>query len=91
MANRFLALLAHGGEVLFDTQQDAACTRLYGGTMFLDVRSAGFAYSGDLHEGCLARLAETIEMRLNAFGKRTRSLLASSTKFHDVPSACVYD
>ena len=53
--------------------------------------AAGFAYSGDLHEGCLARRAETIEMRLNAFGKRTRSLLASSTKFHDVPSACLYD
>ena len=77
--------------MLLDAEDDAACARPYGGTVLLDIRSAGFAHSGDLHEGCLARRAETIEMRLNAFGKRTRSLLASSTKFHDVPSACLYD
>jgi hypothetical protein len=29
-------------------------------------------------------------MRLNAFGKRIRSLLASNAKLHDVPSACPY-
>ena len=91
MANRFLALLAHGGEVLFDTQKNTPCARLCGGTVLLDVHFTGFAHRGDPHEGCLARLAEIIEMRLNAFGERIRSPLASSTKLHDVPSASLYD
>jgi hypothetical protein len=77
MANRFLSGLAQGGEALFDAQKNAACARLYGGTVLLDVRSTGFPHRGDLHEGCLARLAEITKMRLNAFGKRIRSLLAS--------------
>jgi len=91
MTNRFLALVAHGGEVLFDTQKNAPCARLCGGTVFLDLRSTGFAHRGDLHECRLARLAEIIEMRLNAFGEWFRSPLASRTKLHDVPSARLYD
>ena len=91
MTNRFLAGLDQGAEALFDAQKNAACARLYGGTVLLDVRSTGFPHRGDLHEGWLARLAEIIKMRLNAFGKRSRSLLASSAKLHDVPSACLYD
>ena len=30
-------------------------------------------------------------LKLPIFGKRIRSLLASSAKLHDVPSACLYD
>ena len=63
MTNRFLAGLAQGGKALFDAQKNAACARLYGGTVLLDVRSTGFPHRGDLHEGWLARLAEITNIR----------------------------
>ena len=77
--------------MLLDAEEDAACARFHSGTVLLDIRSAGFAHSSDLHQGSLARLAEIVEMGLNAFSKRGCSLLASSAKLHDVPSACLYD
>jgi hypothetical protein len=70
MANRFLAWLAHSGEVLFDTHQDATSARLDSRTVLVDIRCARFTHRRNPRERRLARLTEIIEMCLNAFSKR---------------------
>src|SRR6516165_4084956 len=77
--------------MLLGAEQDAARARFHSGTVLLDIRSAGFAHHSDPHESRLARVAETIEMCLHAFGKRTFSPSLSGTKLCDVPTAGLYD
>jgi len=77
--------------MLLDAEEDAACARFSGGTLFLDIRPAGVVHRCDPHQSCLAVPIEILEMCLNAFGERTRFMLASSAKLHDVPGACLND
>ena len=77
--------------MLLDAEEDAACARFHSGTVLMDIRPAGVAHRGDPHQSRLTLLSETSEMRLNAFGERTRYLPISRAKLHDVPSACLYD
>ena len=77
--------------MLLEAEEDAACARFSGGTLFLDIRPAGVVHRCDPHQSCLTVLREIFEMCLNSFGGRTRFMLASSAKLHEVPGACLND
>ena len=77
--------------MLLEAEEDAACARFSGGTLFLDIRPAGPVHRGDPHQSRLSVLSEIFEMCLNAFGGRTPFMLASSAKLHEVSGACLND
>ena len=70
--------------MLLDAEEDAACARFSGGTLFLHIRPAGVVHRCDPHQSCLTMLSEIFEMCLNAFGGRTPFMLASSAKLREV-------
>ena len=65
--------------MLLDAEEDAACARFSGGTLFLDLRPAGVVHRCDPYQSCLTVLSEIFEMCLDAFGGRTRFMLASTS------------
>jgi hypothetical protein len=53
----------------------------------MDVRAAGSSQRGDLHQRCLARLSEILEMRLSTFSQVKSVRAIGRSKFHKVPIA----
>ena len=72
-------------------EEYAACPRFYGGTVLLNIGSAGFAHHSNPDESCLARFTEIIEMCIHAFGKRTSSPSVRGTKLCEVLTTPLYD
>ena len=46
--------------MLLDAEEDAACARFSGGTLFLDIRPAGVVHRCDPHQSCLAVPSEIL-------------------------------
>jgi len=90
VADRVLAGLAQSGEVLFDAQQQPTCAEFDTGALLPDIRLAGFAHCGDLHERGLARFTEFFEMCLGTFGKSISFRFGSVTKPGYIPATIQY-
>jgi len=86
-ADSIFAGLAQVGEVFFDAQQNAAGGGFDGRTPRLDIRRAGFALRGDLHERCLAWPREISEVRLYALDQPIPSRLRWSAMPDHVSTA----
>ncbi len=86
-----LACLGQSNEVLFDTQEDATCARLYARALLPDICPAGFSHRADVHKRRLARFSEILEMCLNTLAKATSFQSIGCTKLHKVPIASLDD
>jgi len=90
LADGILARLAQSRVMLFDAEQDTTRARLEAGALLLDIRPAGFAHSGDLHERSLAWLSERLEIRLDAFGEPASSRLDGGAQLLGILAARPY-